>query len=98
MILKIRTLIRGFPVGHFTRLSVLVGGMMKSNLRACVAFIAGCITSGKRASSVYDYSRGGEIQINGSLDRPGGQSFYHEHRFDFSLGGHRKKKTPPPFP
>jgi hypothetical protein len=42
---------------------------MKSNLRACVAFVAGSLLSGKRASSVYDYSRNGYINISGSVDR-----------------------------
>src|SRR2546425_12638848 len=91
MILKIRTLIRGFPVGHFTRLSVLVGGTMKSNLRACVAFIAGCITSGKRSSSVYDYSRGGYINISGSVDRRGVQIFDHDQGCHFSGSGNGKQ-------
>lgn len=31
---------------------------MQPNTKACVAYIAGCSTSGKNSSSIYDYDQG----------------------------------------
>lgn len=41
---------------------------MDPNTRACIAYVAAKLVSGKGASSVYDYSRSRYISISGSVD------------------------------
>lgn len=41
---------------------------MKSNTRACIACIAGCIILNKKSLSVYDYSQRKYVNISGNVD------------------------------
>jgi len=68
-------------------LSALVGGTMKSNLRALIACAAGCLISGKKPSSVYDYSKGGYITISGSINGRSVQLYDHDVSCHFSGNG-----------
>jgi hypothetical protein len=51
---------------------------MKSNTRACIAYIAGCLVSGKKASSVYDYSQSKHIMISGKVEKDEVQLYDHD--------------------
>ena len=51
---------------------------MRPNTRACIAYIAGCLVTGKRASSVYDYFQAKHIVFSGTVDQDEVQVYDHD--------------------
>ena len=55
---------------------------MNPNVKACIAYIAGCSVSGKSSSSIYDYDQGKHISISGSV------SATNANIYDYNRGCH----------
>ena len=60
---------------------------MKPNVRACVAYVAGSLISGRSSSSVYDYSQGKHISISGSVDARAVNIYDHDQGCNFGGNG-----------
>lgn len=57
---------------------------MRPNTRACIAYIAGCLVTEKKASSVYDYSQSKHIMVSGNVDQDKVQIYDHDQCCHFS--------------
>ena len=75
---------------------------MQPNTKACVAYIAGCSTSGKNSSSIYDYDQGKYINISGSVSSMQANIYDHDrgcyvqgqlgNLYDYGVGSHIQLK------
>jgi hypothetical protein len=57
---------------------------MNPNIRACIAYIAGCLVSRQNASSVYDYVQSKHILISGTIDESKIEIYDHDRGCHFS--------------
>src|ERR1700686_5295710 len=56
---------------------------MKPNVRACVAYLVGRIISGRRSSSIYDFSQSKHIAMTGKMSESRVSIYDHERGCHF---------------
>ena len=64
---------------------------MTPSVRACVAYVAGRLISGRTASSIYDCSACGHVSISGDVDDRKVSVYDYEHGCAFSGSGNRRE-------
>jgi hypothetical protein len=57
---------------------------MRPNTRACIAYIAGRLVTGRNASSVYDYSQSKHILVSGTVEESRIQIYDYDRGCHFS--------------